>query len=343
MKTRSPRIVLAAAVTVTVLGTAACGTAGSGGSQAVQGGKSQLAVVMSNMQDPYWQTVQCGMKKAAQEFASDIDVKYYTTPTYDSAGIQSSFDAAKLTNPNGMFLQVVQPTQLVAQTQGYMQKGIPVVGASAQQPNQLYDVLGADFSSAPLVQDFISSIPKNGKVATIGGQSTVSQVTVRYQPLLDALKQQRPDVTVLQVEYTDFDVTKATRIASALFVGNPDLTTIIGSNGPDASGVLAAMKQSKMKPGAVDFWAWDSTPETIQGLRDGYISHLSAQGALAKGYDAIKELRATIQSNPDHKALTPKPESDWYSPPLGRLTKANIDAPENKQYLAIPSSDCPYN
>jgi len=282
------------------------------------------------------------MQKASEELGDAVDIQYFTTPTYDSAGIQSSFDAAKLTDPDGMFLQVVQPTQLVAQTKELMQAGVPVVGASPQDPNQLLNVYGADFDSTPIIDEFVKSIPENGVIATIGGQSTVPQVTVRFEPLLEAIKQQRPDVKVLPVEYTDFDTTKAAKITSALIVAHPDLTTIIGSNSPDASGVMAAVKQAKLEPGAIDIWAWDANPDTVQGVRDGYISHLYSQGALGKGYDSVKELVEVAQSNPPGQAITPKAEADWYAPPLGLLTKDNIDTPEAQEYLAVNLDECPY-
>lgn len=302
-----------------------------------------IAAIDSNMSDPFWQTVQCGQRKVAQD-NPNIKISYSLLPTYDTNGIQTAFNAAVLKNPDAMFLQVVSATQLVNEVKALMDKGVPVSGLSPQTPMNLLGMPNTPFDGSGLIQKFEAAIkPGPGSVLILGGQSGIPQVDVRWQGLIEQLKKDRPDLTILPVQYTGFDVNKATQMASAQIIAHrKDLKMIVGSNGPDDEGILAALKQIGVPPGELTFWDWDSTPTLIQGVKDGYIQHMMAQNALEKGEMSITMLLKALADNPSGGPIQPLPESAWPVSPLGEITPDNVNSDATKPYVGYTTDTCPY-
>ncbi|WP_460798628.1 sugar ABC transporter substrate-binding protein [Microbacterium sp. GXF0217] len=343
MKSKKTFVALSTAGVAVLLLSACTGGGAPSATSSADGGaeRVKIATVIGNLQDSFWQTVMCGAKSGAEK-DGNVDQQFFTTPTTEPAGLQASYNAAALTNPDGYFLNLFQSSQLVNETKTLMSKGIPVVGTQPMEPQALYSVPYVDFSSDELVDEFLARLPDGpGTIAVLAGTAGIAPVEVRWQPLVEAVESERPDIEVV-IEYTNFDVTKATTAATSIVLANPDLKMILASNGPDSVGVVAALKQLKVKPGELTVWAWDGDPVAIDALRAGYISDVFAQSAFARGEAAITEIAEAIRTHPKGEALEPRPQSEWSAPPLGHLTTENIDSEESQQYLYITTEECPY-
>ncbi|RZT66464.1 monosaccharide ABC transporter substrate-binding protein (CUT2 family) [Microcella alkaliphila] len=280
---------------------------------------------MANATDPYWISVMCGADAAAKE--AGVELKWYTTPTTSTDTMSQAFNAATLTEPDGLILNPFQATQFSTQVGELMQDGIPVVTSTPLDPATQYTDVPLATDGSNFVDEFMKILPEGpGSIVALGGITGIPVLDATWKPLEEAAAEQRPDITVLPTEYTDFDVTKTTQIVNGLLLAHPDLSVIIASTGPEGQGAAAAVQQAG-KAGDVKIWAYDAVPAEVEALKDGVITVLAAKPAQAAGEKYVAVLLEAINDNPDKEAVSPlSPALDPL--PLTIITQDNVDSPE---------------
>ncbi|GAA1957927.1 sugar ABC transporter substrate-binding protein [Microbacterium deminutum] len=313
-----------------VLSLAGCSGTAGGGTTASSGDSVKLAGVVANATDPYWITVMCGADKAAKKAGAAMS--WYTSPTTSADSMSQSFTSATLTDPDGMFLNPFQGTQFSTQVGGLMGKGVPVVSSTPLDPATQYTDIPLATDGSNFVDQFMQILPKgSGSMVALGGITGIPVLDATWKPLEDAVATQRPDITILPTEYTDFDVTKTTQIVSGLLLAHPDLSMIIASTGPEGQGAAAAVQQAG-KAGKVAIWAYDAVPAEVDALKAGVITVLAAKPAQLMGSRAVEVLLDEIKNNPDRKPVTAmKPSLEPL--PLTIITKDTVDSPEAQAAL----------
>lgn len=322
----------------TVLGLAGCTGAGQASTTTTSGDDESIALagVMANATDPYWISVMCGADAEAEK--QGVELKWYTTPTTSTDTMSQAFNSATLTSPDGLFLNPFQATQFSTQVGQLMADGVPVVTSTPLDPATQYTDIPLATDGSNFVDEFMKILPEGaGSMVALGGITGIPVLDATWQPLEDAVAGQRPDITILPTEYTDFDVTKTTQIVSGLLLAHPDLSVIIASTGPEGQGAAAAVQQAG-KTGEVKIWAYDAVPAEVEALRDGVITVLAAKPAQAMGQAAVQTLVEAVEANPDNAAV--EPLSPSLEPlPLTIITQENIDSPEAQAAMYKESCD----
>lgn len=323
---RKRSTMIATASVVALVGLAGCsGQNPTGGDTTAPADDVALAGVMANATDPYWISVMCGADAEAKK--AGVELKWYTTPTTSTETMSQAFNSATLTNPDGLFLNPFQATQFSTQVGQLMEKGVPVITSTPLDPATQYTDIPLATDGSNFTDEFMKLLPDgSGSIVALGGITGIPVLDATWKPIEEAVAQQRPDITVLPTEYTDFDVTKTTQIVNGLLLAHPDLSVIIASTGPEGQGAAAAVQQAG-KAGKVKIWAYDAVPAEVDALRNGVITVLAAKPAQAMGQKAVQVLLDAIEANPDKKpvtALSPSLEAL----PLTIITKDNIDSPE---------------
>ena len=323
---------------VAVVGLAGCsgGTTGGGESAAPGDDAINLAGVVANATDPFWISVMCGADKAAADAGANLT--WYTSPTTSADSMSQSFTSATLTDPDGMFLNPFQGTQFATQVGELMDDGVPVVTSTPLDPANQYTDIPLATDGSNFVDQFLEILPEGeGSMVALGGITGIPVLDATWQPLEDAVADQRPDITILPTEYTDFDVTKTTTIVSGLLLAHPDLTMIIASTGPEGQGAAAAVQQAG-KAGEVAIWAYDAVPAEVDALKAGVITVLAAKPAQLMGSTSVEVLLDAIESNPDRDPLSTL-EPSLEALPLTIITKENVDSPEAQAALYKETCD----
>lgn len=323
---RSPLTAAATLLTIACL-TACTGPVSSGGGAASAGGEdtTELAGVVANSTDPYWISVMCGASKAAEK--AGVGMTWYTSATTSADSMSQNFNSATLADPDGLFLNPFQATQFSTQVKQLMEDGVPVISSTPLDPPTQYTDIPLATDGSNFVDDFLDILPDGaGSMVALGGITGIPVLDATWQPLEDAVQEQRSDITVLPTEYTDFDVTKTTQIVSGLLLAHPDLSVIIASTGPEGQGAAAAVQQAG-KAGQVKIWAYDAVPAEVDALRNGVITVLAAKPAQLMGQRAVEVLLDEIEANPDREAVEALDPS--LEPlPLTIITKDNVDSEE---------------
>jgi ribose transport system substrate-binding protein len=327
------RIAAIGVATLTSVGLlSACGSSSESPEAGASAPKSaaavKLAAVFENTSDPFWNTVACGASAEATRLGADL--KVYKSTTISATAMSSNLDSALLTKPEGLILSPFQTGQFAAKTRSLMQQGVPVVTFLDFTPATQLQTVTAAQDGGPFTEAFVEATGTTGTVAVLAGAPGNPVMAERITPLVAGLKTSSPNVKVLPLNYTNFDVNKATQTISSLLVAHPDLKMVLAGSGPEGQGAAAAIDQAK-QAGKVKLFAFDAVPPEVQALKSGTISALVAQPAAKVGAAQVKTLVDYLKAHPDGGPVTPVGQPMALG--LKLLTKDNIDDPASQPYI----------
>jgi ribose transport system substrate-binding protein len=329
---RNRKLLAPAAVAVGLATLAACSsnasTSGSGSGSGSGSSKIAIAGVVGGTSDPFWASLGCGAKAEAGKLG--VTLKTYEDTSLDTAKFSSNFQSALLTSPQGVFVTLAVPNQLIAQFKTEMTKGVPVVTGAATSPAAQYKVVFSDPATQPYIADALATLPKDaGSMVVLGGAPGIPPLENRWKPFVAGVLAANTGLKQLPVVYSGFDVNKATSSVASLLISHPDLKVIVAATGPDGLGAAAAIKNAH-KEGKVALVAFDAVPGEVAALKDGTISALIAQSPAQIG---TKQVDALVDYIKEKKSGAVPASSDFTGIPQKVLTKANVDDPANADYI----------
>jgi ribose transport system substrate-binding protein len=225
--------------------------------------------------------------------------------------------------------------QFVPEFQDLMKSGVPVVTSAGTDPRTEYKSVFSDTDTARFAKDVVSLIPAGaGTMAFLGGAPGIPPLEARTKPFLDAIKAARPDLKVLETEYSGFDPNKAATDLTSLILANPDLKLIVAADGPDGIGAASAVEQAKVV-GKIALIAFDAVPPEVESLKKGTIQALIAQNPIAIGRQQVDALVDYLKAHPNGGAV-PTTESP-VGIPQGLLTSDNVADPKMADFIYKPS------
>ncbi|WP_409329110.1 sugar ABC transporter substrate-binding protein [Trujillonella humicola] len=301
-----------------------------GGGQPAADGTLVIRGVIANTSDALWNTVACGATKEAQE--RGVDFEWYASETTDATRLNTNFNAALLDDPQGLLLNAPNVDPFAGQVQTLMRQGVPVASALDMTPPSYVRLFADQAPPQELVDMATEVLSGGGSVFTVGGSAAVPIVANRYEPLLDALEQEE-GVTVLPVQFTDFDPNRTQTAVNAAILANPDLKLIIASTGPEGEGAAAAIRSSGRDD--IEIIGFDAVPAEVEALRAGTILALGAQPAEEIGRQQL----AAIVDYLEEGNTGPVEPIEPVDLPMGLLTQDNVDDPEMAGYIYSNSCD----
>ncbi|EKD61845.1 MAG: hypothetical protein ACD_54C00069G0002 [uncultured bacterium] len=200
---------------------------------------------------------------------------------------------------SGIAISVNEPKSVEGVIKQAMDAGIKVVtfdSDSANSGRSLYIGTINKQAGVTMGNSMAEKLGGKGKVAIITGQLGASNLNERIDGVKEALAA-FPDIEVVATEGTEDDLAKAVSVTEAILRGNPDLAGIFGMSqvgGPAVAKVLAQQEFADRK-GAVAVFAFDDLPDTIQGVKDGYINGIMVQRPVTMGKLAVEQLVSQIK------------------------------------------------
>lgn len=155
------------------------------------------------------------------------------------------------------------------------------------------------------------AIPNGGKVVPFVGMMRQDNAMLRWQGMIDALLDRKPDpkvkddstktikgkkYTILPAMLDSFDLGKAKSNAEDMLAKYPDLKCMVGLFAYNPPVCLLALKAAR-KTGQVKLVGFDQDESTLQGIKDGHIHGTVAQEPYKLGYHTVKILIAAAQKN----------------------------------------------
>ncbi len=206
---------------------------------------------------------------------------------------------------DGIAISVNEPKSVEAVIKKAMASGIKVLtfdSDSAKSGRSLYIGTSNGAAGETMGQSMAKAIDGKGEVAIVTGQLGAANLNERIAGIKKALEKY-PDIKIVATEGTEDDLAKAVSVDEALLRGHPNLKGIFGVSqvgGPSVAKVMAT-KEFGAKKGTVKVFAFDDLPDTVKGVKEGFIQGIMVQRPVTMGKLAVDHLVAQIdgkETNP---------------------------------------------
>jgi ribose transport system substrate-binding protein len=283
--------------------------------------------------DAFWISLQCGGTQEAAKLGATM--KWYSVTSTDNSLVAQSVQAASLGTPAGVIVSPGGSYNNSSALASLSARHIPVIEANSTQGSPFYQAVESP-EQDPSVVTMADLIAKNtggtGSVAILAGIAAVPAVNYRWQPLVAELKKVAPKLTVLPVQYDNFDSPTTAKIVSSEITGHPDLKAVWDTSGPEGIGAASAVRAAG-DSGKIGVYSYDAEPEEVSLLKQGVIKALLAQSPYDEGATAVKNMITLLKSRAGNTSAsigTGTP-ADVITPTM-LLTPANMNEPSSAAY-----------
>jgi ribose transport system substrate-binding protein len=226
--------------------------------------------------------------KGAQSAADKAGVKYqWVVPqnTQGSTQVQIIEDLISK-HVDGIAISVNEPKSVESVMKKAEQSGIKVLTYDSDSPR----------SGETMAETMGKALNGTGDVAIITGQLGAVNLNERIAGIKKGLAKY-PGIKIVETQGTDDDLARGVSVVETTLRAHPNLKGIFGVSqvgGPAVSKVLNTQEFGAMK-GKLEVLAFDDLPDTIKGLKDGYIQGIMVQRPVTMGSLAVDHLVAQIQ------------------------------------------------
>ncbi len=200
---------------------------------------------------------------------------------------------------DGIAISVNEPRSVEGAIKAAVNAGIKVLTYDSDSPKSersMYIGTSNQAAGETMGEAMAKAIGGKGEVAIVTGQLGAVNLNERIAGIKAAFAKY-PDIKIVATEGTDDDLAKAVSVDEALFRAHPDLKGIFGVSqvgGPSLAKVMAT-KEFASKKEAVKVFAFDDLPDTIKGVKEGFIQAIIVQRPVTMGKLAVEHLVAQIQ------------------------------------------------
>lgn len=255
--------------------------------------KLVFAFVPKLLDNPVFQVAWQGALQAARDLDSGtIDVERFAPVKSDAAEQAQIIESLIERKVDGIAMSVNDADALKETIDKAIDAGIPVVTFDSDAPkSKRISFYGTNnYGSGKILgENLVKYMGKKGNVALIMGTPGAPNLEERKKGLLEYLKDY-PDIKVIATEYCYDDVNKAVSSMEAVMQAHRDLNgwVLIGGwpTWTPPPGAFASKK-----PGSLIVISFDTLPEQLDYVRQGYVHVLIGQKLWSWGYESIKMLK----------------------------------------------------
>ncbi|WP_199615356.1 substrate-binding domain-containing protein [Paenibacillus alkalitolerans] len=285
---RGGRTIFRAAALLTVMALLFTACAGDEELNVPQAPKKKIAMVVKMMHGDYWNTVRMGAETAAREFnaellfaapeeETDIDGQIRIVRQF----VEEDVDALVLAASDYMALGRV--------TDQAGNAGIPVISIDSEVAStKVRSYIGANnyVAGRQAGMELVEHTGDNSRVAIVSFVEGARNASQREEGLLDLLAQYS-GVTVVDMRYSESDLTTAEQVTRDILKKHGTIDGIVALNAIATSGVTNVIRQMGLE-GKVKVVGFDSTSDIMEMLQEGVIQSTIVQNAFTMGYLGVK-------------------------------------------------------
>lgn len=246
---------------------------------------------------PFFDDVNTGAAEAAA--ALGVDYQWVVPQNTQGATQVRIMEDLIARHVDGIAISVNEPKSVEGIIKQALEAGIKVLtfdSDSAESGRSMYIGTINEAAGYTMGKALAEAIGGEGKVAIITGQLGASNLNERIAGAERAMAEY-PGIQVVAKEGTEDDLARAVSVAEALFRGHPDLKAILGVSqvgGPAVAKALDSQEFSDRKQTVTTF-AFDDLPDTVRGVKDGFIKGIMVQRPVTMGRLSVEQLVAQIK------------------------------------------------
>ncbi|WP_248323854.1 MULTISPECIES: sugar-binding protein [unclassified Caballeronia] len=239
--------------------------------------------------------------KGAQSAADKAGVKYqWVVPqnTQGSTQVQIIEDLISR-HVDGIAISVNEPKSVEGVIKRAAQSGVKVLTYDSDSPKSgrsMYIGTNNVQAGETMADTMGRALNGKGEVAIVTGQLGAVNLNERIAGIKKGLAKY-PGIKIVETQGTDDDLARGVSVVETTLRAHPNLNGIFGVSqvgGPAVAKVLNTKEFGAMK-GKLEVLAFDDLPDTLKGLRDGYIQGIMVQRPVTMGSLAVQHLVAQIQ------------------------------------------------
>ncbi|MDX7952617.1 sugar-binding protein [Lichenihabitans sp. Uapishka_5] len=204
---------------------------------------------------------------------------------------------------DGIAISVNEPKSVERIIKKAVEGGIKVLtfdSDSAKSGRSLYIGTVNEAAGTSMGDVMVKQLGGQGEVAIVTGQLGATNLNERIAGIKKALAAS-PGIKLVATEGTEDDLAKAVSVDEALFRAHPNLKGIFGVSqvgGPSVAKVMGA-KEFASRKGTVKVIAFDDLPDTVRGVKEGFIQAIMVQRPVTMGKLAVETLVDQVQGKGD--------------------------------------------
>lgn len=195
---------------------------------------------------------------------------------------------------DGIAISVNEPKSVEAAIKKAIASGIKVVTFDSDSPKSGRSMYIGTINMAAgetMGESMAKAIDGEGEVAIVTGQLGAVNLNERIAGIKKSLAK-HPKIKIVATEGTEDDLAKAVSTTESILRAHPALKGIFGVSqvgGPAVSKVMAT-KEFGSKKGTVKVFAFDDLPDTVKGVKEGYIQGIMVQRPVTMGKMSVEHL-----------------------------------------------------
>jgi ribose transport system substrate-binding protein len=279
-------------------------------------GPIKVAFVTNNASD-FWKIAQAGTKKATKELGCEV---VFRIPSSGTAQEQQTIVQDLITvGVSGIAISPKDPANQTAMlNRAAAAVNLVTQDSDAPESNRACYIGTDNYQAGVAAGELIKkTLPNGGKIMLFVGTLDAQNARDRKKGIEDTLK--GTNIEILDTRTDETDRVKAKANAQDALVTHPDLACLVGLWSYNGPSILGGVRDSG-KLGQVKIVCFDEEEETLQGVKNGYISGTIVQQPFEFGYQSVKLLAALAKS--DRSAIPPNMQIFI---PVKTITHENVD------------------
>ena len=287
-----------------------------------------LAVIPKSVGLDYWSKVHAGAVCAASRMRGVQVTWNGVTDETDVVGQLNLLNNYIAQGVNGLVYAATDATAMSEVSTSAKKAGIKVVSidsGTTPQPKNVPLIETNNVAAAKLAASQLAKAvgPGGGKVAIIAFHAGSQTNDQRVQGFEAGLKKY-PKLHLVGIQYSQNDYNTALTVTANILTANPDLKGIFAANESSDVGAVEAVRIAH-RVGKVKIVGWDTSPDEVDGVKQGIVSGLISQDPFRMGYDGVRSAVAILR-----RQGSPKNEDTG----AVMVTRANLNNPVVRQFTS---------
>ena len=270
--------------------------------EAPDGDPYEITVIIKATDSDYWQILASGALAAAEQSNGTINVTIDGPPSeLDIAQQVTIFENAIEAGPDGIVIAATSGETVVNAVEESTSRGIPVVALDERIPSDdVVTFLATDHAAASaetadlMVAEWEAEgiDPSGQDVVVISAVAGAGVNVARTNGFIDRITELVPDINVLETQYADNDIARATDIANNLIAANPNLIGIFGDNNHMGVGIALAIEETGRQD--IITYAFDANQQQVDAISAGNLTGMVVQDPWGMGFNGVLDVIRAI-------------------------------------------------